>query len=387
IANVNTPGFKVGRVRFQDILNQTLRGASGAQDGRAGTNPMQIGLGVVVGGVDTVQTQGALQSTGKMSDLAIQGDGFFAVSDGNQLLFTRDGAFDIGVDGKLANLATGFYVLGWQADKDGNVDPTQPLGQIQIPLGQQLDATASTAIRLQGNLDANAAAGDSYQTKVNVVDSLGFTHELTLTFTKTGSNTWDWAYSTTDPAVTLGGGASGTATFDANGNYVAPGTPNPDLSITFTNGADTMTIAQGGDFNLLTQLNSESSATATANGSKAGALTSFSVGETGEIVGLYSNGTTKTLGQIATATFANPGGLMKTGSNMYSASANSGDPMYAQPGSSGHGTIAGGYLEGSNVDLAEEFTNMIRAERGFQANSRVITTSDEILQDLVNIKR
>jgi flagellar hook protein FlgE len=394
ISNVNTAGFKAGRVRFTDILSQLVRGASGPEEGRGGINPLQIGLGAVTGAVDTIHTQGALQLTGNPSDLAIQGDGFFIVSDGAQTLYTRDGAFDIGSDLRLVNSSTGFYVLGWQADSNGVVDPAGPVGPITIPIGQQLDAVASTVITVQGNLDANAAVGDQVVTRVGVIDSQGFRHDLYIVFQKTGANTWDYTVqeddprtgaTEDDPALSVSGGGTGSLAFDVDGNLDAAGSTINTLTLTLTNGADNMTITP--DFSKLTQLKSMSTANAAANGAPAGSLTTFTVSQTGEVLGIYSNGTTKVIGQVALALFTNPGGLMKVGNNSYQPTVNSGEPIVGTPGSGGRGVVASGYLEMSNVDLAQEFTSMIMAQRGFQANSRVITTGDEILQELVNLRR
>uniref|UniRef100_A0A7C2B840 Flagellar hook protein FlgE n=1 Tax=Thermomicrobium roseum TaxID=500 RepID=A0A7C2B840_THERO len=398
IANVNTTGFKVGRVRFTDILNQLVRGASGPTEQRGGINPLQIGLGAVVGAVDTIHTQGALQLTGKPSDLAIQGDGFFVVSDGSQTLFTRDGAFDIGSDLRLVNPSNGFYVLGWQADANGNVDTAGPVGPITIPIGQQLDAVPTTQITVQGNLDANqdaAAPTPHYVTKVSIVDSQGKRHEFYILFDKTGPNTWNYtmqeddprtATAEDDPEFALGGTTSGTLVFDADGNLdVAASTiAAVDLDAS-AGGASVVSVTP--DFSRLTQLAAPSTANAAANGAPAGSLTTFTVSQSGEVLGIYSNGVTKVIGQVALALFTNPGGLMKVGGNAYLPTVNSGEPIIGPADSGGRGKIASGYLEMSNVDLAQEFTSMIMAQRGFQANSRVITASDEVLQELVNLRR
>jgi flagellar hook protein FlgE len=399
IANVNTTGFKVGRVRFTDILSQLVRGASGPTETRGGINPLQIGLGAVVGAVDTIHTQGALQLTGKPSDLAIQGDGFFVVSDGSQTLYTRDGAFDIGSDLRLVNPSNGFYVLGWQADANGNVDTAGPVGPITIPIGQQLDAVPTTQITVQGNLDANqdtAAASPHFVTKVSITDSLGKRHEFYILFDKAGTNTWNYTLQEDDPRTTstteddpdfaLGGTTSGTLVFDADGNLdlAASSISAVDLDST-AGGASSITVKP--DFSRLTQLAAPYSANAAANGAPAGSLTTFTVSQSGQVLGIYSNGVTKVVGQIALALFTNPGGLMKVGGNAYLPTVNSGEPIVGPPDSGGRGKIASGYLEMSNVDLAQEFTSMIMAQRGFQANSRVITTSDEVLQELVNLRR
>jgi flagellar hook protein FlgE len=399
IANVNTTGFKVGRVRFTDILSQLVRGASGPTETRGGINPLQIGLGAVVGAVDTIHTQGALQLTGKPSDLAIQGDGFFVVSDGSQTLYTRDGAFDIGSDLRLVNPSNGFYVLGWQADANGNVDTAGPVGPITIPIGQQLDAVPTTQITVQGNLNANqdpAAATPHFVTKVSITDSLGKRHEFYILFDKVGTNTWNYTLQEDDPRTTstteddpdfaLGGTPSGTLVFDADGNLdLAASSIGAVVLNSTAGGASSITVTP--DFSRLTQLAAPYSANAAANGAPAGSLTTFTVSQSGQVLGIYSNGVTKVIGQIALALFTNPGGLMKVGGNAYLPTVNSGEPIVGPADSGGRGKIASGYLEMSNVDLAQEFTSMIMAQRGFQANSRVITASDEVLQELVNLRR
>jgi flagellar hook protein FlgE len=390
IANVNTTGFKVGRVRFTDILSQLVRGASGPTETRGGINPLQIGLGAVVGAVDTIHTQGALQLTGKPSDLAIQGDGFFVVSDGSQTLYTRDGAFDIGSDLRLVNPSNGFYVLGWQADANGNVDTAGPVGPITIPIGQQLDAVPTTQITVQGNLDANqdpAAATPHFVTKVSITDSLGKRHEFYILFDKAEeTNTWNYTLQENDPDFELGETTSGTLVFDEDGNLDLDASNIGAVVLNSTaGGASSITVMP--DFSRLTQLAAPYSANAAANGAPAGSLTTFTVSQSGQVLGIYSNGVTKVVGQIALALFTNPGGLMKVGGNAYQPTVNSGEPIVGPADSGGRGKIASGYLEMSNVDLAQEFTSMIMAQRGFQANSRVITTSDEVLQELVNLRR
>ena len=388
IANVNTTGFKQSRVTFQDILSQTVRGASGPQGGLGGVNPEQVGLGVLISGIDTIQTQGTLQSTGKLTDMAIQGDGYFVMSDGKQDFYTRDGSFDLGIDGTLVNPASGLHVQGWMPDPiTGKINTAAPPANIAIPIGAGMIGKASKSLTVTGNLDSNNAGGATaaYPLSTTVYDSLGNAVPVTLTFTKSAADTWQYQASTTQSGVTVVG--SGTLTFDGNGKVLSGGTGT--LSLTFAGAAQGPTTPESVsiDMTQMTQLASTpSSLTANTDGASAGTLTSFTVGQGGDITGVYSNGYKQTLGQMALASFANPGGLTKAGGNLFSSSANSGTPNVGVPNTAGRGTIATGFLEGSNVDLAQQFTNMIMAERGFQANSRVITTSDEILQDLVNIK-
>ena len=384
IANVNTVGFKSGRVNFQDILSQTFRGASAPQGGLGSINPAQVGLGMTVAGIDVLQTQGNLQSTGRLTDMAIQGDGFFVLSDGGRQFFTRDGAFDTGLGGQLVNSASGLKVQGWVADQGGKIDTTTAVTDVIIPLGTRTTALPSSASSLTGNLDASAADGTTASTTLNVYDSLGIRHSVKVAFTKTGSNAWDWA-ATADAADTgTTTSSTGTLTFTSNGTFSA-GSGSP-ISIDVTNGASSP-LSLPIDMQAMTQYQGTSALNASTDGFSSGTLVTFTIGSAGDITGVFSNGQTQLLGQIAMASFVNAGGLLRQGQNLYAASSASGTPSVGVPGSGGRGTVTTGSLEMSNVDLATQFTSMITAERGFQANGKVITTSDEMLQDLVNLKR
>jgi flagellar hook protein FlgE len=391
IANVNTTGFRASRVAFQDMLSQTVRSAGGPTAARGGTNPQQVGLGSTLGSIDTIQTQGNLESTGKPTDLALEGEGYFVVSDGARSFYTRDGAFDRSVTGSLVN-AAGLNVVGWTADNLGVIEPTLAVGPINIPLGQGMRARPTTSTTPAGNLSVDTLAAGTAVTDVTVRDSLGQPHTVSLTFTKGNTaNTWSYAATTAEAGVTIAGG-TGTVTFDANGQPVLPAaTPPsteptfPEVTITPSNGAAPIVTAF--DYTGLTQLSSTTDVQATADGAAAGYMTAFAIDPSGTVTGVYSNGVRQSIGQIAVATFANPSGLMKSGGNLYDISPNSGQPQVGAAGVSGRGKITANTLEMSNVDLAQQFTNMIKAERGFQANSRVITTSDQILQDLVNLIR
>ncbi len=386
ISNVNTTGYKASRVSFQELLNQTLRGSSAPRNGLGGLNPIQIGLGMTLSGVDTLFTQGSLQDTGKLTDLAIQGDGFFVLDSGDGPLYARDGNMDIGLDGSLLNLSTGMKVLGWKADASGNIDTSQPLSSIQIPFGQSM-ARPTSQVDLRGNLDAEALAGTTVAATIGVYDSLGVLHNLDLTFTKTATaNQWTWAASESDPDISGITPAGTTVTFGSDGSY-GTGNPATSLSIAFTNGADSPANVEL-DLSNITQLMGLSNVNPSSqDGLPPGSLTTFNVGSSGEIIGIFSNGLNRRLGQIALAKFLNSGGLLKMGQSLFSPSANSGTAQIGLPGQDGRGQISAGYLEMSNVELAQQFTSMIVAQRGFQANSRVITASDEMLQDLVNLKR
>ncbi len=382
IANVNTVAFKAGRVNFEDILSQTVEGARSPQaGGMGGVNPKQVGLGMGISSIDTLFTPGSLQSTDNPTDFAVQGEGFFIVSDGSQVYYTRDGAFKTSADGALVN-SNGFRLQGWMADTDGNIDSTQALQNITIPVGAQMKPKATTQIAFEGNLDANAAAGSEWITSVQVYDSLGNPHNLTVTFENTTANEWTWTATLDGIQATSDG--TGTITFNTDGSIdtnTVPGTPN----FAITGAQD---ISLNIDFSQLTQFGGNPTAYINfQDGYEAGSLDMVSTDSGGVLTGIFTNGQSKALAQIALATFSNPGGLLKEGGNLYQISNNSGLPNIGTADSGGRGSIAVGALEMSNVDLAQEFTNMIVTQRGFQANSRVITTSDEMLQDLINIKR
>ncbi|NOZ06832.1 MAG: flagellar hook protein FlgE [Chloroflexi bacterium] len=387
IANVNTTGYKASRISFQELLSQTLRGSSAPRGGSGGLNPIQIGLGVALGGIDTMFNQGSLQDTGRLTDLAIQGDGFFVLNSSSGFVYSRDGVLDIGLDGSLVNVATGMKVQGWMADTAGAVDTSTEPTDITIPFGQSM-ARASAKVGFQGNLSAEAVAGDAVNTTIGIYDSQGTRHTITLTFTRSpASNEWTWAASTSDSSISNITPAGTTVDFDSNGQYDVTNNPATTISIAYNNGADSPSVVNL-DFSALTQLAGSGSVAPTdQDGLPPGTLTTFAVSTTGEVSASFSNGLTRRVGQLALARFLNAGGLKKVGQSLFAASANSGTPQIGLPQSGGRGHISSGYLEMSNVELAREFTNMIAAQRGFQANSRVITTSDELLQELVNLKR
>lgn len=385
ISNVNTTAFKGGRVRFQDILSQNIRGASAPQLGRGGINPAQVGLGMSIGAIDTIHTQGSLQNTGRATDLAIQGNGFFVVSDGSSRFYTRDGAFSLGADGDLVNAANGFKPLGWTADNSGNINTNSPLGPLNIPIGHKVTTRATANLTFNANLDASAPANTTHTAEVLVYDSQGGLHMLETTFRKTATNAWSWTTDWRNTAGVLQGTAvgSGTVQFDSFGNM----TQQTGGPISFTpTGAAAMAVAP--DFRGVTQVVGLSNALVRyQDGFPVGELESFMIGKTGVISGVYTNGLVRELGQVALAAFPNPEGLMKAAANMYQVSSNSGQPRIGGAGMEGRGIIETATLEMSNVDLSYEFTEMITTSRAFQANSRVITSSDDLLQEVVNLKR
>lgn len=383
IANVNTVAFKYGVARFQDIFSQTLRGATAPLAGTGGINPMQVGLGMGISSIATVHEQGAITSTGRETDLAINGQGFFVVTDGYQNYYTRDGSFTRDAFGVLVN-ANGLKLLGWVGEE---TDTSQPLGEICIPLGEDMIARATGNMVFTGNLDAGAADDGSYEYEypTYVYDSLGNMHYLNVAFTKTAANEWDYA-------ITHSGGigitnGTGTIAFTSEGVFDPDNSTINNFSFTPGTGAADLSITP--DFTALTQLASDESNVVLKgqDGFPAGELATFNIESTGIITGTYTNGMVRQIAQIAMASFINPEGLLKMGSNLYTVSSNSGEARIGLPGADGRGEIQSRALEMSNVDLANEFTELIITSRGFQANTRVISTSDEVLLELINIKR
>ncbi len=387
IANVNTNGFKKSNVVFQDILSQTLNGASAPRAGLGGTNAAQIGLGVQVNNIAQNFLQGALQTTGRDLDLSIQGDGFFNLEQDGQQLYGRAGSFFVDAAGNLVS-GSGGYVQGWTADATGAINNTGPAGRIRIPAGEQVAPVVTSEVNLGGNLPADAIVGDTHFSSLNVYDSQGSTVELSLTFTKTAANQWSMSATYGDPptAVAL---TDNVIQFDGSGRVTAPADFNANIAAGAIPGLGAVALTLGGGApGEVTQLAALGSIAAiTQDGSTTGTLSGLTVGQDGVITGSYSNGQVKALAQVAIASFANPEGLERVTGTMFIESVNSGLAQLGAASSGGRGVVAPGTLEMSNVDLAEEFTNLIRTQRGFQANSRVITTSDEMLQEIVNLKR
>lgn len=542
IANVNTVGFKGSRVNFQDMLSQTLQGASGASGDRGGTNPVQIGMGMGVASIDTVFTDGSFQTTGKQNDLAISGQGFFILSDGLNQVYTRAGGFDFDTAGNLLVPGTGYKVMGYKADNTGTIGQT--LESIQIPVGSSMAAKVSTGVTYMNNLMASAtaigsaastvidtsaaltkasavtaaltaatvtaanavvatyptlkplaeaaekaaadsiiaaqaakdaadkvvagtgttaaaeaaakiaataavaadtaaqavltaatAAGDAATiaaaqdvadltvlavtdtatasttataannrtsdalTSISVYDSQGNAYQLKGTFEKTGDNIWSFT-----PASTV---------TDATGAVIAKVTSaapiviefNPDGTFKQSSASASITIDQNGltppspyagagafsitpDFSTMTQYGGATTVAATGqDGYASGTLEKTNINTSGIIVGQFSNGQILNLAQVALANFNNPSGLGKAGESLYIKTTNSGEPQVGFAGTGGRGNFNAGSLEMSNVDLAQQFSDMIVTQRGFQANSKIITTTDTMLEELVNLKR
>jgi flagellar hook protein FlgE len=484
IANVNTVAFKSGRVTFKEGFAQLLQGASRPPGDQGGTNPIQVGLGMQIGSIDQLFTQGNIETTGQNTDLAIQGDSFFVVRKGNQSYYTRSGNFQLDAAGNMVSPTNGFVVQGRMYANGVLQDGIQ---DIKLPFGQKVAAKVTSEMNLGGNLSAAAGifdttdpdgagpltsgfnadtraasknAGTWTESSISVFDSQGTKHDVKIQFYKTAANTWNWQIdpttSTVNTSQTVASGAvtlpratdqsaiarvvtasgsvvdskyisgpdasgkltldplsgvadgdtvsvdyfiptgtsgsginSGVLTFDSQGNLDP--TASDAIRIQFgVLGADDMDVQVnvGQGTSGLTQYATSSTAVLRdQDGYTAGTLQNFSIDRYGLITGYFTNGTTNPLGKIVLGDFNNPAGLLRIGDNMYQESANSGAGVLGFALEGSQSQLTSGALEMSNVDLAQEFTNMIVAQRGFQANGKVVSTSDEMLQDLMQIKR
>jgi flagellar hook protein FlgE len=383
LANINTQSFKSGEVQFNDLMQETLGGTI-------------AGGGVAPPTSNTLFTQGAIQSTGAPLDGAIQGNGFFVAKDTNgNALYTRDGGFQTDPNGFLVT-STGAQVQGWSAV--GNVlNTTGVAGSISIAALSEQPPVATANMTLSMNLDATTAVNGTFSTPIQVVDSLGGTHTLTATFTETAPNAW--SYKVTIPGEDTKTGTAGTPVsvgtgtlaFDASGNLTAPAAGTPGVLKT-TGG-----LADGSnDLNInwsfydktgtptITQFAQTSAATgSTQDGAQAAQLNNLTLSNGGGLVASYSNGKQVTVAQIALASIGNPDSLISVGNNDYQLGAQTSTPSVGVPGTGGRGTVLGGSIEASNVDLGKEFTNLIVYQRGYEANSKVISTQQQVDQSLL----
>lgn len=463
IANVNTYGFKKGRVTFQDMLSQTLIGAAKPREDKGGVNPQQVGLGMQVAAIDTIHTQGTLKVTGVNTDLALVGEGFFVLQKGDQTFYSRNGAFSIDKDGTLVNPANGLKVQGWMGklnDKGESVIENASFPtDIKIPMNDKDPARATANIRYQCNLRKTDTthAGD-----IRIYDNTGVARQVKASFAREeientntrDINVWKMTLNMPEDQIVPGsiqayvgkpGGGEEIITGNA-GQYtsgegeetvVTTASKSKDIWLTFDNNgalvkasnsreeaiaADTLQAAKEnagkkveatliyeyagttdtgnitqeitldlgnvGELKGITQTESVSTTKAVEqDGWSMGMLQAFTIDESGTITGVYTNGNRRALAQVAVAKFTNPGGLEKSGESMFVQSNNSGPANVGPADIMGRGKIKAGALEMSNVDLAEEFSDMIVTQRGFQANSRSITTSDQMLQELLSLKR
>lgn len=394
LANLNTNGYKSVEVEFSDLMAQTMG---------VGANQSQIGLGLQSINTSRQFTQGTLQTTNGPTDAAISGNGFFVVKDSNnQTLYTRAGNFQVDASGNLVT-PTGEKVQGWNA-VNGVVDPTGTTGNLTVPLGSTIAAKPTDTMTMSVNLSSSAPVaktppvpgdGSTFSAPVQVFDSQGTAHNLTITYTKTDVNSW--SYSVTIPAADTGATGkpvevgSGTLSFDATGKLSSPKSDPQTISIKgLADKASDLSI----NWNLydskgsptITQYDQASGVSATTqNGSAAGQISGVSIQKGGLLVASYTNGQQSTIGQIAVASITNPESLVAVGNNDLQASASTAQASIGTADSAGRGQIIGGAVENSTVDMASQFTSLLTVERSYQASSRVITTSDQLLQETVNL--
>lgn len=400
LANVNTTAFKGSRMGFQELLAQTLRSASAPNASIGGVNPVQVGLGTRIASADVIHDQGSLQATNRQTDFALQGQGFFIVSDGSEIGYTRDGAFDIDANGTIVFRGQGYKLLGWAADSDGNINTQgqlSALSDVRIPIGILTSVQQTTKAPFAGNLDSRSDATATRVVTTTVYDSLGGAHEITVTFSNhqvgsfvggAATGSWDWTAREGNTVVGSSSTAGNSALyFDSSGKAVPNIPPGvQSISITPINGATPFSVTL--ELGELQQVEAMTNVQAgPANGFKPGTLSSFTVGLDGVVTGTFTNGYSRPIARLALAVFANPGGLEKIGDNLMRQSNNSGLPAIGAPTENGRAEVNVGFLEQSNVDISDQFTTLITTQRGFQANTKVVTTIDEMMQDVLNMKR
>jgi flagellar hook protein FlgE len=398
LANLNTSGYKGSSVSFQDLVNQSLSGG-----GQTSTS--------LVGGSTIAQatrsfTQGSIQSTNQPFDAAIQGNGFFVLRTPTApQVFTRDGSFKVDSSGHLLT-QDGQYLQGWNA-ANGVLNTSGGISDIVLPISGLRQPAPTQNYSVTANLNAAATVGatnGTFSSPMPIVDSQGNSHMLTITYTKSAANTW--GYSVTIPSADLAAGAvpggpaattltTGTLTFDGTGHLSAPLPAAGPVVIAIKGYADGA-ADQSLNWNLydatgaatLTQYNQASANLgSTQDGTPSGQLTSMSIGNNGQILAHYSNGDAVPVAQLALASILNPDSMQDLGNNTFGVTSSSSIPAVGVPGTGSRGQISGGALEASTVDIAKEFTNLLTYERGYQANSKVVTTEDEIMQETVGLKR
>jgi flagellar hook protein FlgE len=389
LANMSTTGYKDNTVSFYDLLSQSVGGGS-----------LQVGGGVSATQSQAQFTQGSIQQTGGAFDGAIQGNGLFVLQNAaGGTEYTRAGNFQLNADGQLVT-GNGQFVQGWSS-VGGVINTSGAIGGITVPSNSLQTPSATTQFSLSMNLQADATVGTSaasFSAPIQVVDSLGQTHDLTVNFTETAANTW--TYTVTVPGQDLTAGTAGTPSqlatgslaFDGNGNMITPAPPG-QVAIKITGLADkasdmniTWNLFDSNNNPTITQFAAASTLSgSTQNGIAAAQVTQVSLSNGGSIVAQFSNGDTQVIGQLALASVSNPNTLISVGDSNFEVGPNTATPVVGVPGTGSLGTIEGGSLETSNVDIATEFTNLIVYQSFYQANSRVISTQEALIQDLLNI--
>jgi flagellar hook protein FlgE len=386
LANLNTTGYKDEQVSFDDLVNQSLSGIASTTS----VNGSTIARG-------TQQfTQGSVQTTGNPYDAAIQGGGFFVLQDpSGQTLYTRQGNFTVNASGDLVN-STGQFVQGWNAAA-GVLNTNGATGNIQLPNGLAQPPVATQNFTLSVNLQSNAAVGSpagTFSSPIQIIDSQGNPHTLTVTYTETAANTW--SYAVTIPQADIGAGVSnavgsGTLTFDNSGQLLTPALAGSAIPISIP-ALNSTGAAMTLNWNLYNaagapQIAQDTSTSAnlsdTQDGLEAGQLSNMNIGANGQIIATFSNGQTESVAQIAVASVLNPSSMQQFDGNSFVPTALTAPPVIGVPSTGARGDVTGGALESSTVDIATEFTNLLTFERGYQANSKVITTEDQVVQQTI----
>ncbi len=395
IANLHTTGFKGSSVAFEDVLGMSLEGIGGSN---------RLGVGAKVSSMDGTFTQGTMVTTSVGTDVAINGKGFFCLRDENtnEKFYTRAGHFSVNSDGYLVN-NQGHIVQGYQYDANGTT-LVETLADIRVEQTSMVPPKVTDEVDASLNLDSTRpvlAGGwlitdpggtSDYSTAIKIYDTLGESHNIQVYFTKTAAQTWSW--NAVIDGGDVNGGTAGTPVLYGTGSlaFNASGVLTTAMPVNFRTAAVTFKngiVASDTDINFTgsTQYGSASAIqTLTQNGYTAGNISGVSINSDGTIVGNYTNGTTKNIAQLALADFTNLYGLNKNGAMLYVPTPKSGEAIYNKPGAGGAGTISSSMLEESNVDLAAEFIKMIITQRGYQANSKVISTVDEMMAQLISVK-
>lgn len=394
LANINTTGFKFSDITFEDLVTRTFGGVAT----NAAGNPMQVGLGILPNSISGVFSQGSIQTTTDSTNAALEGNGFFVVGDTvDDRFYTRAGNFFFNNDGYLVNPG-GKYVLGYtQKDADNNIIPSGPLSLIDLAANNLSAPQQSTEFQIVANLDVREADGDTYTSSVTIYDSKGASHTLTITFTHdttAANDRWDYLIDVSDATVTAATD-SGYIEFGPDGTLLntnggGPADINIDLQ-NFTNDADDMTVTWDiieNNVGFITGYPIPSATSSTnTDGYPPGYLSAIVIDQEGIIQGVFTNGQVEDIAQLAISQFNNPKGLLRMGHNLFAETNASGTPAIGAAGTGGRGTVVGSALEASNVDIAVEFTKMLVFERGYQANSRIITASDTLTQTALGIVR
>ncbi len=389
LANLNTSGYKESVAYFRDLVSESLDAGQ-----------TQLGFGVASPLTIREFTQGAIQASSGTLDAAIQGNGFFVVNNNGATEFTRAGNFQTNLSGNLLT-PTGEQVQGWMA-ADGVVNTGGPVGNITVPVGNLQAPQATQNITLSANFDSAAATGPAsdWSAPLTVYDSLGNTHVLTLNFEQTAANTWSYTATVPGADVTAGTAGTpyaipsgtGTLSFNSSGQLTSPaaGTPITFAIAGLSDGAADMNLSWN-PYNAdgsatLTQFDQTSATSGSSqDGAAAAQLTGVTMSNGGQLVASYSSGQQTVVGEVALASIRNPQTLVAVGNNLFQTSAETGAPAIGAEGTGGRGTIVGGALESSNVDMAQELTDLIVLQSAYQANSKVVTTVDTLAQATTNL--